>query len=270
MPDSQIPSSRAVSSSHYQRWITGLLIGIPVMACLILGPRWSWCLLISTVAPIAVWELHGLIFREPLPHRWQALSFSTAMLLPFSTYFLGLAGLNLTLFCAFFSALFLMLARSPRNPEEIPRIAQLVFAWVYVPFLLSFVLLLGDAPRGRMWVVFVLLVIIAGDAGAYHTGVKLGRHKLFERVSPKKTIEGALGGLLASLIAGSTIWLFLFRDLPFAQLLTYSFFIAAVGQVGDLFESMIKRNFDKKDSSGLLPGHGGLLDRLDSLLFAFP
>jgi len=126
------------------------------------------------------------------------------------------------------------------------------------------------APQGRYWIVFVLAIAIAGDSGAYYSGMKAGRHKLYEQVSPKKTIEGAVGGLAASILTGLLLGLAFLRQVPLAHLLLLSFVLAVAGQLGDLFESMIKRNCGKKDSSGLLPGHGGVLDRLDSILFGFP
>jgi phosphatidate cytidylyltransferase len=117
---------------------------------------------------------------------------------------------------------------------------------------------------------FLLVVIVAGDACAYHTGRWIGRHKLYRAVSPMKTIEGAIGGLFLSIVAGSIFGFIFLRNMPLAKLFFFSLAVAATGQVGDLIESMIKRNSGKKDSSGLLPGHGGILDRLDSLIFAFP
>jgi len=264
MPDPSIPSP------HAQRWLTGVLLGLPVLAVIAAGPRWSWCLLLITTATVALWEIHGLLFPEPLPLRWQALSFSTALLMPLAAFSGGITGLSFILFCAVFGAFFLMMLCSPRDPDEISRIARLSLAWFYVPYLLSYVLIIGSAPDGRSWIVFVLAVIITGDAGAYHTGVRFGRHKLFEQVSPKKTIEGAVGGLLASIVTGMAAGTILFGDLSPGWILAFGFSIAIAGQIGDLVESMIKRNCGKKDSSGLLPGHGGLLDRLDSLLFSFP
>ncbi len=100
--------------------------------------------------------------------------------------------------------------------------------------------------------------------------MKMGSRKLYPEVSPKKTVEGSIGGLCSSVVAGSAIGLIFLRPFPLASICIFSLVTAVAGQVGDLVESMIKRNSGKKDSSALLPGHGGLLDRLDSLLFAFP
>ncbi len=258
------------TSPYYQRWLTGLLLGLPVAACVIAGPSWSWWIIVTAISALATWELHGLLFNESLPLKWRVLSFAAAVLMPAGAQFAGLAGLNLALFCSVFGAFCLILLTSPRDPEEISRMARMALAWFYVPFLISYVLLLGAEPTGRFCILFVLGTIIAGDAGAYHTGIKFGRHKLFEQVSPKKTVEGAVGGLAASMVVGTVLGLLFLRNLEFRNVLAFSFFVAITGQIGDLVESMIKRNCGKKDSSGLLPGHGGFLDRLDSLLFAFP
>ena len=258
------------SSSHRQRWLTGVLVGLPVIACVAAGPRWSLWLLVSLATAIGLWELHGLLFQFPLSAKWLFFSFAAGLFLPLAAYLWGITGLNFALFVSFFAALSLMLVSSPLDRDEIGRIALLSFAWLYLPYFISFVLLIGGEPQGRSWIVFVLAVIVAGDAGAYHTGLRIGRHKLYPKVSPKKTIEGAIGGFFSSIVAGMIVGLILLRNVPIEGLFFFSLAIAVSGQVGDLIESMIKRNSGKKDSSRLLPGHGGLLDRLDSLLFAFP
>lgn len=257
-------------SPQIQRVITGVLIAFPVLACIVFGPPWSWWLLVALATGLGLWEMHGLFFPDPLPLSWRSLSFLAALIFPLAAQQGGLIGLNMVLALWVFAALLLMLVSSPRDPAELPRIGILAFAWLYVPYLLSYVLLLGAAPDGRYWIIFVLAVTAAGDSGAYYTGMKAGRHKLYELVSPKKTIEGSIGGLSGSIVIGLLFGLIFFRYLPLYRLLLLCFAVAITGQIGDLFESMIKRNCGKKDSSGLLPGHGGILDRLDSILFSFP
>ena len=125
------------------------------------------------------------------------------------------------------------------------------------------------APMGMVWVLAVVLSTWAGDSAAYLTGRSLGRHKLAPVVSPGKSVEGAIGGLLASMLVSAAV---------FSTLGAFPFWLGAIigagigvsGQVGDLSESFLKRQAGVKDSGDLIPGHGGMLDRVDALLFAFP
>jgi phosphatidate cytidylyltransferase len=258
------------SNSYLQRWFTGVFIGLPVLAIVAAGPPWSWWLLVSVAAAIGLWELHGLLFQAHLPCKWRFLSFAAGLFVPLATHLWGVKGLDAALFISFFAAVSTMLFSTPIDRDEIGRIAILAFAWLYVPYCLSFVILIGAEPQGRFWILLVLAVIVSGDAAAYHVGMRIGRHKLYQVVSPNKSIEGAVGGLIASLLAGSLVSFIFLKNAPPARLLLCILAVACAGQIGDLIESMLKRNSGKKDSSHLLPGHGGILDRLDSLLFAFP
>ena len=135
---------------------------------------------------------------------------------------------------------------------------------VYCPLTLGFMVLM---PRDR--ILLLLAIIWVGDTGAYYGGRAMGRHLLAPKVSPKKTVEGAIAGVLGSVIAGAAggTW-FLHESLP--TLIWVSVVTAIAGQVGDLAESVLKRSAGVKDSSSIMPGHGGILDRLDSLFFATP
>jgi phosphatidate cytidylyltransferase len=116
-------------------------------------------------------------------------------------------------------------------------------------------------------VLFVLLVIMMGDGAAYFIGRRFGMRKLAPEISPGKTIEGAFGYLAGSLVGGCFGAAFLVTELGTIEVVVLSGMLSVAGQMGDLFESLIKRVFAVKDSGTLLPGHGGLLDRLDSLIF---
>ena len=129
---------------------------------------------------------------------------------------------------------------------------------------------LGGYSFGHGAVLFLLVVVFFGDTGAYFSGRALGRHKLSAAVSPKKTVEGAIGGLVASTLGGWLAAVVVLPGLGLVEALALGALCGLVGQVGDLAESLFKRAHNTKDSGRLLPGHGGVLDRLDGVLFAAP
>ncbi len=127
----------------------------------------------------------------------------------------------------------------------------------------------GDLP-GLNWFLMLLAVIWVGDTAALFVGKTMGRTPFAPLISPNKTNEGAAGGLVAGVAAAVLLQQLLFRDLPLRHAVAASIVLGIFGQIGDLAESLLKRAAQVKDSSGLIPGHGGVLDRVDSLLFAFP
>ena len=137
----------------------------------------------------------------------------------------------------------------------------------YVGYLFPHWVLLFRQPRGRAWVFWLLAVIMIGDTTAYFIGRRFGARKLAPEISPGKTVAGAWGYMAGAIVAGLVGAAFLFDQSAWIEMLGLSLVIGVLGQMGDLFESWIKRVFAVKDSGSLLPGHGGLLDRLDSLMF---
>jgi phosphatidate cytidylyltransferase len=124
-------------------------------------------------------------------------------------------------------------------------------------------------PDWRSLLAVLLIVNFSMDTGAWFFGKKFGKHKLWEAVSPKKTIEGLVGGALTAAIVASFSWFLLFETFNW-QLILFFGFLGVMSQIGDLIQSKIKRQFAIKDSSSLIPGHGGVYDRLDGLLFVTP
>jgi phosphatidate cytidylyltransferase len=156
----------------------------------------------------------------------------------------------------------------PRAPQ---RVGLAVLGAVYPGLLLGTVVRLRQLPDGFAWLILTLTVTWLNDTGAYFAGRAYGRRRLYPRISPSKTWEGAAGGLAASVIGALLVkalgWL---PQLPWWGSVLVGAGAAVLGPVGDLSESMLKRAYGAKDSSGLLPGHGGVLDRVDALLFTAP
>jgi len=160
------------------------------------------------------------------------------------------------------------------RPEEFPvRIEQLskhLLGLLYVSLLFAHFVLLHRMAGGRAWVLFTLVAVYFGDTTAFYIGRAWGRRKLAPRISPSKTWEGGLGAVGGSLAGAVIFEALFFPQLPTVHAITLGVGIGVVGQLGDLFESLIKRSAKVKDSGMLIPGHGGFLDRVDSILFASP
>lgn len=158
-----------------------------------------------------------------------------------------------------------------RDPKEVAsRAAITLLGMIYVGGLLSFPAVLRAMAPGRTYIFYLALVTWAGDVGAFYVGSRFGRRLLYPSISPHKTVEGGLGGLLFSVLASFLARLWFWDTLGIAQSLLLGLGLGIMGQVGDLCESMLKRSFGVKDAGSLIPGHGGLLDRVDSLLFTGP
>lgn len=146
---------------------------------------------------------------------------------------------------------------------------------VYVVCTLGFLLPIAETPQaGREWLLLLFFFVFSGDTFAYFVGTIWGRHRLAEQISPKKSLEGAAGAVAGALLFGG-LWLYFFRSASFSTALFVKVALLGIGtsvlaQLGDLFESMLKRSCAQKDSGQFLPGHGGILDRIDGLAFSAP
>ena len=262
----------AADRQHLNRWLTAA-VALPVLALIIgLGPGWLLLSLVVLVTAGSMVELLSLLLPET--KSWVRIAaLASGLLLPLATYWKGLIGLSTATVAVIFVVLTIHLLLYARQQRALLQsLGAMVFAQLYIPFLLSHVLLLFQVPYGRRWIFFLFFVIFAGDTGAYYAGQRWGRHKLWPAVSPGKTVEGAIGGLLSSLAIALLVGKLLLSlgEFGITFLLFLGFVLALAGQMGDLMESMLKRVSRVKDASSILPGHGGLLDRLDSLIFAFP
>jgi phosphatidate cytidylyltransferase len=258
------------SQAHLKRWITGLT-ALPALAVCVLigGPVLSS--LVGVAALACLWEYFRLfrpavVVSDPI----QAAGFASgaALILLADVGRPDLMPLVLAGDVVLCGALSLREFGTDRSVLE--RTAHQIQGVVYIPLLLSLVVLLRATPDGATWIFLLCAVVFAGDTAALYAGTLWGRHKLCPSISPGKTVEGALGGLAANLlvgIAGKTLFL---PGVEWPTCLLFSLGAGLAGQAGDLFESELKRAAGIKDSGNLLPGHGGVLDRIDALLFAAP
>ena len=234
------------------------------------GPRWAFCTLLCFVSLAGLAEFYGITApRLPRTVRWCNYLLSLILFLVIfkgEAYFIP----AVIVLWALIPMTFFMLTHRSSDQQETIDIAKAVFGPVYVCLPLAMLLTIDRYPNGNLWIFFLLSVIFAGDTGAFYIGRRFGKHKLYEAISPKKTWEGAIGGLLSSLVAA----LIFLHILPVHRLnpniLILVVALSVTAQIGDLAESMLKRNHGTKDSGRILPGHGGILDRIDGLIFSIP
>ncbi|MCZ6799371.1 MAG: phosphatidate cytidylyltransferase [Nitrospirae bacterium] len=234
------------------------------------SPPWLFSLLISTVALFALWEFLALYFADTSSVSTKVLSCLLATLL-LGAMHKGLPEIWLVALLGIVAIIVSGFFISPANTKQrLPGWAAYIFGVLYVGLLLGHYALLRNLEHGVALVFFVIIVTWLSDTGGFFVGKTLGKHPLAPTLSPKKTVEGLLGGVLFSVI-GATISQFTF--VPFfsvGQCIMLGVGLALLGALGDLAESAIKRSVSVKDSGTIIPGHGGVLDRVDSLLFTGP
>ena len=155
----------------------------------------------------------------------------------------------------------------PKSEQAFSNWAWTMAGILYIGWMLSYWISLRNMDAGREWVLWGLLTIVANDTGAFLIGKALGKHPLAPSISPGKTWEGTIGGLLISVIVSLALGIALHLPLDYWQMVLLGCVISVFAQLGDLIESLFKRNASVKDSGKLLPGHGGILDRTDSIIF---
>ena len=254
---------------------------IPIVLLLVfLGPRWHllFTIAVTAVAALAAWEFMGLAERGGAsPPRWAVLIalgvlFGVNFQWPDRTAAIfGILSLGLLVYCTFLRPVEQVMADA----------ATSIFCLLYVGFTLIALPTLHEEPNGPSLVAFLLCVVWVGDIAALYVGRAWGRHKLAPRLSPNKTGEGSIGSVAGSvLMAAGLLGLTELLQQWDSAILSYpgdywywlilAVVVNAAAQVGDLAESALKRSAGVKDSGNLLPGHGGVLDRIDALLLAAP
>ena len=249
-------------------------VGIPILLILLIVlPDWGTLIFCAVLAAIAAHEMICAVGdggRFPI---YGAIFGAAAVVF---IYFFGLSRMTAALagVMILIGFLDLIITRGGKRASDFMDVLSLIFSAALLPLLFSSLLGLRRAEFGRIYVLMPLFAAFMSDTGAYFAGMYLGKHKLAPLVSPNKTVEGSIGGLVGGVV-GMYIFgliLLLFAKTPFdpAKLAVYGVIGSFLGQVGDLSFSAVKREYDIKDYGKIFPGHGGVLDRFDSVLFVAP
>ena len=251
---------------HLSRWLVAVLLLPPVIFSVI-SENYTWFFLIMLIAGgLTWWEFSRNLLgvdRQGL----MSLGLAGWLAVAGGAYFWGPSGQSIGLALALsLGAGYTMWAlQRESGPVLLNLLSRYALGHLYISFLLSFFLLLKKTDSGGLWLIYVLVVTIAADTGAYYVGTKFKGPKLCPKISPNKTVSGLLGGAAAAMVVSAVCASFL--PPKNYELMALGLFLGFWGALGDLFESAIKRAIDIKDTSNLLMGHGGFWDRLDSLMF---
>lgn len=252
-----------------KRWVTGIVLLAAILAIIFLTSPEVLSVAIILVILGGVREFNNIVFGKGfLKEKIEIIIF--ALLIPLAFMFWDFQVLTALLALCMIIVFVLYLWDIKEETFDVISVAKVIFGIIYIPFLMSHFILLRKLPDGEFWVLFVLVIALVGDTAALYIGKYFGKRKLSALISPAKTVEGTVALVLASTLAASIYACLFMRDVPLMHVIIIAFLAGIIGQLGDLCESAIKRNYGQKDASSLLPGHGGLLDRMDCLMFIAP
>ena len=253
------------------RAITGVLFVAAMLVSVLFGEyTFSVCMLLLSV--FCLDEFYRLVKKDPVkPHRFLGIILGLGIFIPTAAYFLKGDELACILIAVPLSVLIFLAELYRKSEVPFHNIAYtfLGVLLVILPFNFFHAMAFIEGAYNFHLPLGFLLLLWAHDTGAYLIGVKLGKNRLFERHSPKKSWEGFFGGMVTSLLVSWVLSNY-YTELSALHWAAISLIIAVIGTYGDLVESMLKRSMNKKDSGSLLPGHGGLLDRFDGLFLSVP
>ena len=238
-------------------------------------PPYVFAAVIAVVCAVCAFEF-ALSVGNKKHKRIAVYTVVSAALIPAGVYFNGNEFVFLLVFLILLCLVSIEAAIVFKTEREISfaQILAYLFGGALIPLLISTLISLRNMPDGRYFVLLPVISAFITDAGAYFTGKLLGKHKAVPLISPKKTVEGYIGGIVigtaAMVLYGVILYFSTPYEIRFAVLILYGLIGAVVTELGDLVFSMIKREYDFKDYGRLLPGHGGMLDRFDSMVFAAP
>ncbi len=254
------------------RIISSLLILTLAGIIIFCFPNWIFALLASGMIAVALVEFFGLVEKKGI-FVYKYVAVTIGMLVPVIVYLqMGNEGyVALEPFFIIMACLFVFVLQFIRrdSANALASISVTMFGLLYIAWFFSFFVKIKFLPDGPFLVVFLILVTKSGDVGAYAIGRTIGRRSLIPRISPNKTVEGTIGGLAFSLIAALASKAYL-PKMPYGHLFALGILLGILALVGDLAESLIKRDCSAKDSGTNVSGFGGMLDIMDSLLFTTP
>lgn len=251
------------------RWISGLTLAVAVIELVLYVPattcRWI-VVVLSALGAREYFRMAGLEFVTRVAGScFAVIGTATAVWRPDTLLPTGFLGVAL-----FVAALAGMGKRGKAPDERVRGFALSFLGMVYISFGFGGVGRLFSGPDYRVWVFLALAATFMGDTAAYLAGRMFGKHRIVPHISPSKTAEGFAGALLGGIVGAWTVKLGFAADWSATQTVVFGAVIAVCGAFGDLLESLLKRGFGVKDSGALIPGHGGLLDRMDGLMFSAP
>jgi len=247
--------------------IISACVFVPVILVAAYVGSWLWAALVLAIALIGGYEFGKML--EANEHRFFPLIYypSAALIVILAQLFPEDPAILLAVLFLSFAVYITLFILGKYSIEDV---TMNITAVVYIPVAMACAVILRSGFPEGMWYIFLLLVIQwFTDSGAYLIGCSIGKHKLMPKVSPKKSVEGAVGGIVVAVVGAMLLNAFL-DFLPVGYLAFITIVISIGGQLGDLCESAFKRWAGVKDSGNLIPGHGGMLDRFDSMLFAAP
>jgi phosphatidate cytidylyltransferase len=251
------------------RVITGLGLAIAWLLLLFVAPYMLFSLVITAGGGVALYEF--LQISSPEKERKYIAPVIVLGISPMLVAYLwGIWALTSTLFLALLLLVFLTVAAYTSLDNGLFFIARNWFGIFYIGFCSAHLILLRSFPQGIYWLLVLTAITVFSDTGAYYVGRLFGKVKLYPALSPGKTRAGAVGGVFGGLLGGLVVAAFAFENANLVAIGFLSAILSIIGIVGDLIESLIKRVAGVKDSGQILPGHGGLLDRCDSLLLTAP
>ncbi|MDA8161976.1 MAG: phosphatidate cytidylyltransferase [Desulfobacteraceae bacterium] len=253
---------------HRQRVITAIPLALAALAIIWWGKAVSYALLVA-VTGLCLKEYFAMAF--PSARRIQSLGIGLGLLpLVLTIISTGPATLVAGLYLAVIGSICIFILSFKTWPNPLLSWATFLVGDIYIGMCATHFIFIRSLDAGREWIIFLLCVIFTGDIGAFYTGNAIGRHKLYPALSKGKTVEGAIGGLLGSIVMGTGLGYIFFKEINPLLIGSLAAVLGAIGQIGDLAESLMKRSSGFKDSGSILPGHGGIFDRIDALLLATP